>query len=58
MLFLTDVDHVSFEKANGTRQNNLQAATVSIQLQPQFDNANTKDRNYKKGAKGERPCPE
>ena len=24
MLFLTDVDHVSFEKANETRQNNLQ----------------------------------
>ena len=29
MLFLTDVDHVSFEKANETRQNNLQSATVS-----------------------------
>ncbi len=32
MLFLTDVDHVSFEKANGTRQNNLQSATVSLQV--------------------------
>ena len=30
MLFLTDVDHVSFEKANETRQNNLQSATVSL----------------------------
>ena len=27
MLFLTDVDHVGFEKANETRQNNLQSAT-------------------------------
>ena len=32
MLFLTDVDHVSFEKANETRQNNLQSATVSMQV--------------------------
>ena len=32
MLFLTDVDHVSFEKANGTRQNSLQSATVSLQV--------------------------
>ena len=32
MLFLTDVDHVSFEKANGTRQNNLQSTTVSLQV--------------------------
>lgn len=32
MLFLTDVDHVSFEKANGTRQNNLQSATVPLQV--------------------------
>ena len=32
MLFLTDVDHVSFEKANETRQNTLQAATVSLQV--------------------------
>ena len=32
MLFLTDVDHVSFEKANGTRQINLQSATVSLQV--------------------------
>ena len=32
MLFLTDVDHVSFEKANKTRQNNLQSATVSLQV--------------------------
>ena len=32
MLFLTDVDHVSFEKANETRQNNLQSATVSLQV--------------------------
>ena len=32
MLFLTDVDHVSFEKANGTRQNNLQSATASLQV--------------------------
>ena len=31
-LFLTDVDHASFEKANGTRQNNLQSATVSLQV--------------------------
>ena len=30
--FLTDVDHVSFEKANETRQNNLQSATVSLQV--------------------------
>ena len=32
MLFLTDVDHVSFEKANETRQNSLQSATVSLQV--------------------------
>ena len=32
MLFLTDVDHVSFEKAKETRQNNLQSATVSMQV--------------------------
>ena len=32
MLFLTDVDHASFEKANETRQNNLQSATVSPQV--------------------------
>ena len=32
MLFLTDVDHVSFEIANETRQNNLQSATVSLQV--------------------------
>ena len=32
MLFLTAVDHVSFEKANETRQNNLQSATVSLQV--------------------------
>ena len=32
MLFLTDVDRVSFEKAIGTRQNNLQSATVSLQV--------------------------
>ena len=32
MLFLTDVDHVSFEKANETRQNNLQSATVPLQV--------------------------
>ena len=32
MLFLTDVDHVSCEKANETRQNNLQSATVSLQV--------------------------
>ena len=32
MLFLTDVDHVGFEKANETRQNNLQSATVSLQV--------------------------
>ena len=32
MLFLTDVDHASFEKANGTRQINLQSATVSLQV--------------------------
>ena len=30
MLFLTDVDHVSFEKATGTRQNNLQSTTVTM----------------------------
>ena len=30
--FLTDVDHVSFEKANETRQNNLPSATVSLQV--------------------------
>ena len=32
MLFLTDVDHASFEKAKGTRQNNLQSATASLQV--------------------------
>ena len=32
MLFLTDVDHGSFEKAKETRQNNLQSATVSLQV--------------------------
>ena len=32
MLFLTDVDHVSFEKAHETRQNNLQSTTVSLQV--------------------------
>ena len=32
MLFLTDVDHGSFEKAKETRQINLQAATVSLQV--------------------------
>ena len=32
MLFLTDVDHVSFEKVKGARQNNLQSATVSPEL--------------------------
>ena len=32
MLFLTDVDHATFEKANETRQNNLQSATVSLQV--------------------------
>ena len=33
MLFLTDVeDYVSFEKTNETRQNNLQSATVSLQV--------------------------
>ena len=32
MLFLTDVDHVSFEKVKGARQNNLQSATVPLQV--------------------------
>ena len=32
MFFLTDVDHVSFEKVKGARQNNLQSATVSLQV--------------------------
>lgn len=32
MLFLIDVDHGSFEKAKVTRQINLQAATVSLQV--------------------------
>ena len=32
ILFLTDVDYVSFEKTNETRQNNLQSATVSLQV--------------------------
>ena len=32
MLFLTDVDHGSFEKAKEPRQINLQAATVSLQV--------------------------
>ena len=32
MLFLTDVDHGSFEKAKETRRINLQAATVSLQV--------------------------
>jgi len=30
--FLTDVDHVSFEKEKWTRQINLQLATVSLQV--------------------------
>ena len=30
--FLIDVDHGSFEKAKETRQINLQAATVSLQV--------------------------
>ena len=30
--FLTEVDYVSFEKTNETRQNNLQSATVSLQV--------------------------
>ena len=32
ILFLTDVDYVSFEKANETRKNNLPSATVSLQV--------------------------
>ena len=32
MFFLTDVDYVSFEKVKGARQNNLQSATVSLQV--------------------------
>ena len=32
MLFLTDVDHVSFGKAKETRQINLLSATVSLQV--------------------------
>ena len=32
MLFLIDVDHGSFEKAKETRQINLQAATVFLQV--------------------------
>ena len=32
MLFLTDVYHVSFEKANETRQINLQSATMSLKV--------------------------
>ena len=32
MLFLTDVDHVSFEKEKWKRQINLQLATVSLQV--------------------------
>ena len=32
MLILTDVDYVSFEKTNETRQNNQQSATVSLQV--------------------------
>ena len=32
MLFLTDVNHANFEKANRTRQNSLQSATVSLQV--------------------------
>ena len=32
MLFLIDVDHGSLEKAKETRQINLQAATVSLQV--------------------------
>ena len=32
MLFLTDVDYVSFEKANETRQNTLLWAAVFIQI--------------------------
>ena len=30
MLFLTDVDHVSFEKANETRQNNLHSVSCIL----------------------------
>ena len=32
MLFLTDVDHANFEKTKGTRQNNLQSTTASLQV--------------------------
>ena len=32
MLFLIDVGHVSFEKANETRKNNLHSATVSLKV--------------------------
>ena len=32
MLFLTDLDHVTFEKEKWTRQINLQLATVSLQV--------------------------
>ena len=32
MLFLTDVDHATFENANETRQNNLPSSTVSLQV--------------------------
>ncbi len=32
MLFLIDVGHASFENANETRKNNLQPATVSLQV--------------------------
>ena len=32
MLFLADVDHVSFGKAKETRQINLLSATVSLQV--------------------------
>ena len=32
MLFLTDVNHANFEKANETRQNKLHSATVSLQV--------------------------
>ena len=46
MLFLTDVDHVSFEKANETRKNNLQSAkrkeTAALKIKAAVSNGRVK----------------
>ena len=48
MLFFTDVDHVSFEKANETRQNNLQSATVSLQVVIVFPDKEVKKSSFRR----------